>query len=46
MQGGEDPQIDAAVATLLKAIEDYDYARPVRPAGPNRSGTAFPDSDR
>lgn len=46
MTGGEDPQLQRALAELRTAMEGWTYSRPDRPAPPVRSGAGIPDSDR
>jgi tricorn protease len=46
MVGGGDPQLEAAVAHLLKEIEAFEFHRPRRPAGPDRRGPGVSPEDR
>ncbi len=46
MCNGGDPQLDAAIALMLKAIEEQPYLPPMRPSPPDRSGMGIPDTDR
>ncbi len=46
MVGGGDPQLEAAVAHLLKEIEAFEFHRPRRPAGPDRRGPGVSEEDR
>lgn len=46
MVGGADPQIDAAIAELLKELDDSPYRPARRPADPDRSGMGLPVEDR
>jgi tricorn protease len=46
MVDGGDPQLDAAIALMLKELKDHPYVRPPRPAYPNRAGMGLPDSDK
>ena len=43
---GKDPQLDAAIAEMLKEIENNPYTPAVRPSDPDRSGMGIEDSDR
>jgi len=40
MAAGRDPQLETAIAVILKQLEKDSQAAPQRPAYPNRSGTA------
>lgn len=46
LANGDDPQIDAAVAYLLEAIEREGYQPPQRPQEPDRSGFGIDPADR
>ena len=46
MVNGGDPQLDAAIALMLTAIEEDPYIPPVRPSPPDRSGMGIPESER
>ncbi len=46
MQNGGDPQLDRAIAEMLKAVQERPWKRPSRPQSPNRSGMGIPDSDK
>ncbi len=46
MLNGEDPQLDAAIAEMLRVIETDPYGAPTRPAGPDRRGMGIPEEDR
>ena len=46
MLGGEDPQLDAAIAQLTSELEDWPFAVKERPSGPDRSGAGIPESDQ
>jgi tricorn protease len=46
MRDGADPQLDRAIAEMLKAIKDKPYIRPKRPTSPDRSGMGLPEQDR
>lgn len=46
MVNGEDPQLERALAELRGEMETWEYARPTRPASPNRSGAGIPAADR
>jgi tricorn protease len=46
MQNGGDPQLDRAIAEMLKAVQERPWKRPARPQSPNRSGMGIPDSDK
>ena len=46
MLGGADPQMDAAIALLLKEIETSGYKPPKRPADPDRSGMGIRPEDK
>jgi hypothetical protein len=46
MQNGGDPQLDRAIAEMLKAVQERPWKRPQRPQSPNRSGMGIPDSDK
>jgi tricorn protease len=41
-----DPQLDAAIAEMTKAIQERPYTPPKRPADPDRSGMGLPERDR
>ncbi|MFN3194158.1 MAG: S41 family peptidase [Aureliella sp.] len=45
MVDGGDPQLDAAIAQMLKEIKKYPKP-PKRPAYPDRSGMGLPDADK
>ncbi|MCH2148270.1 MAG: PDZ domain-containing protein [Phycisphaerales bacterium] len=42
MVDGGDPQLDVAIAQMLKAIEEQPFVPAVRPADPDRSGMGLP----
>ena len=46
MVDGGDPQLEAAVAEMLRAIEEDPYRPPQPPAGPDRSGMGIVESER
>jgi Tol biopolymer transport system component/C-terminal processing protease CtpA/Prc len=46
MQSGGDPQLDRAIAEMLKAVQERPWKRPTRPQSPNRSGMGIPNSDK
>ncbi len=46
MQGGNDPQIDAAVAHLLEQLKTNAYTPPHRPNSPDRRGMGIPPEQR
>ena len=46
MQNGADPQLDAAVATMLTELETGAYQPPQRPSDPGRRGMGLPAADR
>lgn len=46
MLDGQDPQLDAAIAQLLKELNEKPYVAPKRPQSPNRKGMGIPDRDR
>ncbi|GJQ28138.1 MAG: hypothetical protein HBSAPP03_00220 [Phycisphaerae bacterium] len=46
MVNGGDPQLDRAIAEMLKAVAERPYRQPPRPASPNRKGMGIPDSDK
>lgn len=46
MTEGQDPQLERAMAELEAAIDEWEYARPDRPAPPDRSSAGLPESDR
>ncbi|NJN64066.1 MAG: peptidase S41 [Acidobacteria bacterium] len=46
MQGGADPQLDAAIAELLRELERNPPRIPARPAYPDRRGMGIPDKDK
>jgi tricorn protease len=43
---GADPQLDAAIELMLRAIEDQPFTPPSRPGGPDRSGMGIPEHHR
>ncbi len=43
---GGDPQLDRAIAEMLKAIQERPYVKPTRPKSPDRRGMGLPASDR
>ncbi|HEX9794397.1 MAG TPA: PDZ domain-containing protein [Planctomycetota bacterium] len=43
---GADPQLDAAIAHMLRELERNPYVAPARPAYPDRSGMGLPDADK
>ncbi len=45
LEGG-DPQLDRAIAEVLKALREQPPAKPARPAYPDRSGMGIPPEDR
>ncbi len=46
MLNGADPQLDAAIAEMLKAIEERGFKAPVRPAYPDRSKMGIAPEDK
>ncbi len=46
MKNGGDPQLEKAVAVLLKQIETNGYTPTPKPKYPNRGGMGLPDSDK
>ena len=46
MQDGADPQLEAAIAEMLKELETKAYHAPERPAGPDRHEMTVPEADR
>jgi tricorn protease len=46
MVNGGDPQLDRAIAEMLKAIQERPYVKPARPKSPDRKGMGLPASDR
>lgn len=46
MQNGGDPQLDRAIAEMLKAVEERPFREPKRPAYPNRKGFGIDPADR
>jgi tricorn protease len=46
MLDGEDPQLEVAIAEMLRAIETDPYVAPTRPPGPDRRGMGIADKDR
>lgn len=46
MRNGADPQLNAAIAWMLEALETDAFAPPDRPAGPDRSGMGVTAEDR
>ena len=46
MVDGGDPQLDAAVALMLEEIKRGGFPRPLRPAGPDRSGAGIREEDK
>ena len=46
MNNGGDPQLDAAIAQMLKEIGENPYVKPPRPAYPNRSGMGIEEADK
>ncbi len=46
MVKGGDPQLDRAIAEMLRAIQERPWQKPTRPKSPNRKGMGLPESDR
>lgn len=46
MLAGEDPQLEAAIAEMLRALDAPHYTRPPRPPGPDRTGLGVPVGER
>ncbi len=46
MQNAGDPQLDRAIAEMLKAAQERPWKRPQRPQSPNRSGMGIPNADK
>jgi len=46
MVDGGDPQLEAAIALMLKELEDHTFRPPPRPAYPNRSGMGIREEDK
>jgi tricorn protease-like protein/C-terminal processing protease CtpA/Prc len=46
MQGGNDPQLNAAIDHLLEEIRTKPVTRPARPRSPDRSGMGIPQNER
>ena len=46
MVDGGDPQLDAAIAHMLREIKQHPYAPPARPKSPDRSGMGVKDADK
>ncbi len=46
MLEGQDPQLDATIAHLLKELESKAFTMPHRPASPDRKGMGIPERDR
>ncbi len=46
MQGGADPQLDAAIAHLKEEVQKHPYVAPKRPPYPNRKGLGIQEEDR
>jgi tricorn protease len=46
MLNGADPQLDVAIAEMLKAIEERGFKPPVRPAYPDRSKMGIKPEDK
>jgi len=46
MVGGVDPQLDVAIARMLKEIKEHGYTPPKRPKYPNRSGMGVREEDK
>lgn len=45
MVDGGDPQLDAAIALMLKEIKTFSYIKPRRPPSPDRHGMGLPKRD-
>ena len=43
---GQDPQLDRAIAEIMKAVEEHPYSIPPVPAYPDRSGKGVSGSER
>ncbi len=46
MTGGQDPQLDAAIAHLLEELKTHKYVPAPRPPAPDRSGMGVPPNER
>ena len=46
MLNGADPQLDAAIALMLKEVAEHPYVAPKRPDYPDRSGMGVLDKDK
>ncbi len=46
MLDGQDPQLDATIAHLMKELETKAFTMPPRPASPDRKGMGIPERDR
>jgi tricorn protease-like protein/C-terminal processing protease CtpA/Prc len=46
MADGSDPQLDAAIASLLDEVKKAPFVPPTRPASPNRSGMGLDPRDK
>jgi tricorn protease len=46
MLAGEDPQLEAAIDEMLRAVQTAPYLQPPRPPGPDRTGLGVPTDER